>query len=264
VESLNFVKFNAKYLHMVDTKQFYVYAYIREQDSRNIRKFPNLVVGTFYYIGKGCGHRAYKSHGRIPVPKNKENIIILFENLSEYESFQCECFLIRFYGRVNFGNGILRNLTNGGEGISGFVMDEASKIARSTKLKGKIVSQKTRSRLATAIKGKTYGPQTAEHKKKVGDHFSQTVWVTNTETKKTKRIPMNTVEHFEKDGWIIGRPYFTNKSRTGQKSSSSAKEKMSKSIKNLRWINDGHQQKRIVQNKTDNYLENGWIFGKLK
>ena len=84
---------------------FYVYAYLRED------KKP-------YYIGKGRGKRAYSGCRTIPKPKNQDRIVFLRTGLSEEESFYWEIFYIKRYGRKDINTGILRNLTDGGEGCS--------------------------------------------------------------------------------------------------------------------------------------------------
>ena len=90
---------------------FYVYMYLRED-------------GTPYYVGKGIGNRVYSKNRRVkPPPKNR---IIIQDRLTEEQAFQQEIEHIAFYGRKDNGTGMLRNLTDGGEGASGAIRsDEA-------------------------------------------------------------------------------------------------------------------------------------------
>jgi len=95
---------------------FYTYAYLREDRSP-------------YYIGKGKGDRAYKKYDRtVPLPKDKSRILILKKNLTEVEAFRHEVYMIAVYGRKDLGTGILRNMTNGGEGVIGYTMKEKQRI----------------------------------------------------------------------------------------------------------------------------------------
>ena len=85
--------------------RFYTYAYLRKGDR------------TPYYIGKGTGKRAYDRHThRVKVPDDRDRIIFLKENVSEREAWDYETEMIQFYGRKDLGTGILRNLSDGGEG----------------------------------------------------------------------------------------------------------------------------------------------------
>jgi transposase len=86
------------------TKRYYVYVYEKSD-------------GTPYYVGKGTGLRAYSDHKHIPVPLER-NRIILYGDLTENEAFLLEKQLIKSYGRLIDLTGTLHNLHPGGVGKS--------------------------------------------------------------------------------------------------------------------------------------------------
>ena len=93
------------------SSDYYVYAYLRKQDSETGPKMSP------YYIGKGKGGRAFsKNRKGVSVPKDKSLIVFVEENLTEIDAFSLEKYCIKLYGRVDIGSGILRNLTDGGSG----------------------------------------------------------------------------------------------------------------------------------------------------
>lgn len=105
---------------------FYVYAYLRED-------------GTPYYIGKGKSRRAWSTQRTVVRPKNIKNIVILHHSLTESESFELEKKYILKYGRKDIGTGILRNLSDGGDGASGrnLTAEFGKKISKTKRTKSK-------------------------------------------------------------------------------------------------------------------------------
>ena len=133
---------------------YYIYFYLRSRDSA-IGK-----AGTPYYVGKGKDRRAYHTGHSYAVPKDKNNIVFVLNNLTEEQAFQNEIDFISWYGRVDSGNGILRNLTDGGEGMSGWVPSEETKRKIGESNKGKTHSEESRRKIGESKKGKTRSEET--------------------------------------------------------------------------------------------------------
>jgi len=140
--------------------QYYTYAYLREDR-------------TPYYIGKGTGKRIYSKQKYIKPPKDKSRIIYLKQNLTEEEAFRHEIYMIDVFGRIDLGTGILHNRTIGGEGVSGLIHSEETKIKMSDAQKGeknhnygKTHSEEQKRKLSEAMKGKTHSE---EHKRNISE-----------------------------------------------------------------------------------------------
>lgn len=95
--------------------------YLRSKNSKHGK------AGSPYYVGKGKGMRAYSKSHRVRPPVDKSMIVFVARGLSEVDAFALEVSLIALHGRINNGTGSLRNLTNGGEGVSGFIASEKTK-----------------------------------------------------------------------------------------------------------------------------------------
>lgn len=94
--------------------KYYIYAHYRN-DTNEV-----------FYIGKGEGNRHKSKQGRNPYWENivnahgyKAEILQRFE--TEDEAFQAEQALIAELGRKDLGQGLLVNMSDGGEGASGAV-----------------------------------------------------------------------------------------------------------------------------------------------
>jgi hypothetical protein len=84
--------------------------------------------GTVFYIGKGQSDR-YISTNRTDYWKRvatKHGVIveIVHEDLQEWYAMEIECLLISYYGRKDIKQGLLVNLTDGGDGAKGAIDTE--------------------------------------------------------------------------------------------------------------------------------------------
>lgn len=148
----------------VDLNTFYVYTHHRATD------------GAIFYVGKGTKGRAFKTHGRNAhwkrvVAKYGYFVTIVADNLTETDALKKETELIAEFGKM-----ALCNMTEGGEGMSGYRHSDegkkkisASKVGkprpaeaimkmRQSKI-GKTISEATRQKMSDARKGHVHSPE---------------------------------------------------------------------------------------------------------
>ena len=94
------------YTSHTDLVGHYIYAYLRKEAD------AHGPANSVYYVGEGKGKRVVKGH-TCPIPTN-DRIVILVDNITKAEGQRGERILVKAYGRVDKGTGILLNKTNGG------------------------------------------------------------------------------------------------------------------------------------------------------
>jgi hypothetical protein len=175
--------------------EYYTYAYLRED-------------GTPYYIGKGKAGRITNNLHRIAVPKETERIIYLKKNLTDEEARKHEIYMIAILGRKDLGTGILRNMTDGGEGCSGRRLSDETKKKLSDAHKGRKKSTEHRKALSEAKLGKKI---TEDHRKNMSASlkgeknpaYGKKWWNNGVENKLCKECPgENYVLGFLNKHWI--------------------------------------------------------------
>lgn len=82
------------------------------------------------------------------VAKTEYRIDILHKDISKEDACRIEKELILLHGRIHLGTGTLANITNGGEGISGYNFTEEEKDKMSKSHIGKVHSQETKDKIA--------------------------------------------------------------------------------------------------------------------
>jgi len=213
---------------------YYTYAYLRED------KTP-------YYMGKGKGDRINSKQRSIKPPKDKSRILLLKQNLTEAEAFKHEIYMIFLYGRKDLGTGILYNMTNGGEGSSGWVPSEESRKKMSQSSKGKTHSEESKIKMSEAHKGNTYclGKTLSEkHKKNLSEankgEKNSFYGKTHSEESRKKISDIHkgkTVS--EETRRKIGEESKGNTNWLGKTHSEETRKKISEAGKGRKWWNDG-------------------------
>lgn len=243
---------------------FYVYLHRRKTDNK------------VFYVGKGKGNRYSSRHGRSEwwkrtVDKHGFEAEIVFDNLSEEESFECEKNTIlefRYFGHP------LVNMTDGGEGSSGCKQSADTLAKRSSKLRGKKRTPEQCKKISDSLKGRKLSPSVIEGmvKRRTGSKRSlesiQKAADSNKGKKRTaeQRLKMSGLNHscadltvykFEEQitGEIFVGTRFDFATKIGIKPSNLSgffkKKKPSKTVHNWRLIKENNDTK--TEEKTEEH-----------
>jgi hypothetical protein len=258
--------------------------------------------GTPRYVGKGTGNRWLHHERKTDVINILKNIFIeqtwimlgeipkikIRENLTNEDAILTEITLIKAIGRADQQSGPLTNMTDGGDGISGYIHSQEAKHKISIAKIGHIPSLETRQLMSIARTGRKHSEEskyrmslskkgqqkTKEHRQNIskgltGYKHSEDAKQNMSNSKKGNHYSLGRT-HSEETKLKIGN---AGKGRTHTKET---KQQISNSHKGLthsektkhelsilatgtRWITDGKMNKRIRPGVTPS---EGWIYGR--
>lgn len=122
-----------------------------------------------FYIGKGTGKRMYhhfmpyelskpihKSYKILKAMSSGENVLasVIKSGLTEEEAFDLEVQLIKSFGRLDNGTGILINKSDGGRGSRNIRVSKKTRKKLSAASKRRVVTENTRIAISNANSGK--------------------------------------------------------------------------------------------------------------
>ena len=143
------------YANLTKQKMYYVYSHLRKDTSEP------------FYVGKGKGKRCFSENARNTYWKNVAHKVgyevkILVDSIDEELAFLAEAECIDLYKRIGYK---LTNMTNGGEGASGYQHTEKHKeqmngnelwkLVKTNGFKGKTHSDEQKAKWAEMRKGVT-------------------------------------------------------------------------------------------------------------
>lgn len=155
----------------------YVYRHIRNDKNEVFYIGIGTRNGLHRAKSKSCRNKIWKSI----TSKTDYEVEILFEDVSWNFAVEKEIELIKLYGKIIDKTGTLCNLTNGGEGCSGFSHSEKTKSMLSESRKG--------------LKNPMYGKEPSNKGKKMSEETKEKIRQKNTGNFKGEKNPYYGKKH---------------------------------------------------------------------
>lgn len=267
---------------------FYVYVYL------DPRKPGHYVYGEYvfdyepFYVGKGCNGRAYvhlcdwcQKQGKNNHFYNKISkiqrimgidpiILIQKDGLIEQCSHDLEVRMVATIGRYDKKKGPLCNLTDAGEGLSGYIVSDETRRKLSESNKGKIMSEEARQKISKANKGKITSEETKQkmrsHKgKNKGRIVSEETRKKMSAAQKGRIVSEETRKKLKSRIVSEEERRKMSKSHTGKKLSDETRRKLSEASKGKKLseetkqkISEAHKGKKL-SDETRQKLKQAWI-----
>ncbi|NZD50521.1 NUMOD3 domain-containing DNA-binding protein [Rhizobium leguminosarum] len=120
--------------------------------------------GAAFYVGKGVGKRAFNTSQRSRAfgevyKRGGCTVEIVDYFIHESQAHAHEMELIDFYGRRDNGTGELVNLTDGGEGASGWLISDETREKIGKAARGRTLSAEHRAKISEGNRGKKLSPE---------------------------------------------------------------------------------------------------------
>ncbi len=193
---------------------FYVYIYLDPRKNGGFKYGDYEFECETCYVGKGHGRRdreslthAYNEYDIKNGKRDRKDSIIrklkkelnlepiiskIKENITDGFALELEKKVIKIIGRSDLGKGPLVNLTDGGEGPSGYIATEEHRRKNRESHKGRVFSEETIKRMSETHKGKKDSEETRKKKSEARKGEKNPMWgKTHSEETRRKKSESN-------------------------------------------------------------------------
>lgn len=212
-----------------------------------------------FYVGKGKGKRAYDFNRRAQNPhyarivaKNGSPVVGIIDCSSESIAFDLECGLIKCLRRMKVP---LSNLSNGGEGQSGYRHTDETKIkiGRASAAWTRTASLKLK--IALSQLGDKNNAKSIEARIKISEKRRGSIWMNNGINERL--APLAEMEQLDPAVWTTGR-------LPSSVAGASVAATGNTNTRGTVWINKLGEFRRVQHTNLFDFIADGWLKGRTK